>query len=72
MKKLFLFILTILSFQSFSQTKDLLYLEGKTMHNKIRLNYILIQQPINQVGYGLEPEMGFVGLNYNVPLNDWL
>jgi len=72
MKKLFIFFLTIISFQSFSQTKDLSYLEGKTMHNKIRLNYILIHQPTDIVNYNLEPTMGFVGLNYNIPLNDWL
>ena len=72
MKKLFLFFLTIISFQSFSQSKDLSDLEGKTLHNKIRLNYILIHQPVNEVGYGLYPRMGFVGLNYNIPLKDWL
>ena len=72
MKKSFLLILTIISFQSFSQSNNFSSLEGRTLNNKIRLNYILIHQPIDKVSYNLEPEMGFVGLNYNIPLNDWL
>lgn len=72
MKKILSLLVLIISFQSFSQFKSLNDLEGKTLHNKIRLNYILIHQPVNQVSYGLHPEMGFVGLNYNIPLNDWL
>ena len=72
MKKLLLIFFTFLSLQSFSQTYSLSDFEGKELHNTIRLNYILVHQPINQVSYGLDPTMGFVGLNYNIPLNDWL
>lgn len=58
--------------QTFSQSYDLSDFKGKEMHNSIRLNYILVHQPFNQVSYGLDPTMGFVGLNYNIPINDWL
>jgi hypothetical protein len=72
MNRSILFLLLIISSQVFSQSKDLSELEGKTFHNKIRLNYILIKQPTDQVSYGLDPEMGFVGLNYNFSLTNWL
>lgn len=62
----------VCSSQSFSQSNEISNLEGKTLHNNIRLNYILIHQPVEEVGYGLHPEMGFVGLNYNFPINEWL
>lgn len=32
----------------------------------------MVHQPDEKVGYNLQPTMGFVGLNYNIPLNDWL
>jgi hypothetical protein len=72
MKKILLLLLLITSFTSYSQSYDLSELEGKTMHNNIRLNYILIHQPVDQVTYNLHPTMGFVGLNYNFPITDWL
>ena len=72
MKKLVLILFAFLSLQSFSQTYNLSDFEGKEMRNSIRLNYILVHQPVDQVGYGLKPTMGFVGFNYNIPLNDWL
>lgn len=33
---------------------------------------MLVPQPVDQVSYNLEPKMGFVGLTYNIPLNNWL
>lgn len=72
MKKLFLLIFIIFSLQSFSQTYSLSELKGKESRNSIRLNYILVNQPFQQVAYELEPVLGFIGLNYNIPLNDWL
>lgn len=72
MKKLLLIFFTFLSLQSFSQTYSLSDFEGKELHNTIRLNYILVHQPVSQVSYALQPTMGFIGLNYNFPLNDWL
>jgi len=72
MKKILLFLFTILSLQAFSQTYNLSELKGKELHNSIRLNYILVHQPVSKVNYQLAPTLGFVGLNYNLPLNDWL
>ncbi|MGJ8745291.1 hypothetical protein [Polaribacter sp.] len=73
MKKLLLFLFTATCLQTFSQTYNLADFEPKELHNSIRLNYILVQQPKDQViNNGIEPTMGFIGLNYNLPLNDWL
>ncbi|MFY9243961.1 MAG: hypothetical protein WAO74_13150 [Polaribacter sp.] len=72
MKKLLIIFLTVFSFQCFSQENTLNDFEVKELHNNIRLNYILVRQPVDKVGYALQPTMGFIGLNYNIPLNDWL
>ena len=72
MKNLLLLFFTLLSLPYFSQTFSLDELEGKELHNSIRLNYILVHQPVDEVSYNLQPTMGFVGLNYNIPLYDWL
>lgn len=72
MRKLFLFFFTTISFVSFSQTYKLTDLPVKELKNSIRLNYTLVHQPVDKVGYQLEPTMGLVGLNYNIPLTDWL
>jgi hypothetical protein len=72
MKNLVLLFFIFISLQNYSQTYNLSELEGKELHNSIRLNYILVHQPFNQVGYNLMPTMGFIGLNYNIPINDWL
>ena len=72
MKKTLLFYFALLSLNGFGQTLTLDDLEGKELNNKIRLNYILIHQPFDQVSYQLAPTMGFIGLNYNFPLNKWL
>jgi hypothetical protein len=72
MKNLVLLFFIFISLQNYSQTYNLSELEGKELHNSIRLNYILVHQPFNPVQYKLAPTLGFVGLTYNVPLNDWL
>tara|TARA_B100000809_G_scaffold150237_1_gene147730 strand:- start:456 stop:2042 length:1587 start_codon:yes stop_codon:yes gene_type:complete len=78
MKKLLLLFFSLLSLHSFSQTYSLSELGGKELHNNIRLNYILIDQPNRTYNYSdgstykLRPTMGLFGLNYNFPLNDWL
>ncbi|WP_347174599.1 hypothetical protein [Polaribacter uvawellassae] len=72
MKKILVLTITFISFNCFAQSSDFLDLQGKEMHNSIRLNYILMQQPVNQVSYDLEPTMGLVGINYNMPITDWL
>ncbi|SDS12112.1 hypothetical protein SAMN05216503_2039 [Polaribacter sp. KT25b] len=72
MKNLLFLFVVLLSFQNYSQTFNLTELKGKELHNSIRLNYILVHQPFEQVNYELAPTLGFIGLNYNIPLNDWL
>jgi len=72
MKNLLLLFFTFISLQNYSQTYNLSELEGKELHNSIRLNYILVHQPHQQVSYNLQPTMGFIGLNYNIPITDWL
>jgi hypothetical protein len=72
MKKTLLLTFLLFAIHSFSQTYTLDDLNGKELHNTIRLNYILVNQPIDKVSYPLEPNMGLVGIMYNIPLNDWL
>ena len=72
MRRIFLLILFISGLKGFSQTYSVNEINGKELRNSIRLNYINVPQPTNKVIYGLDPNMGFVGLNYNIPINDWL
>jgi len=78
MKKFLFLLLATLSFNGVSQTYNLSDFKPKELHNSIRLNYILIDQPNKTYDYGdgstytLQPRMGLFGLNYNFPLNDWL
>ena len=72
MKKLILIISIFLGCQSFSQNYILSDFEPKEMYNSIRLNYLMVHQPIDKFDYVLDPKMGFVGFNYNIPINDWL
>lgn len=72
MKKFLLIIFCFSLFQINAQEFTLSDLKGKELNNNIRLNYFLLHQPTDKVSYDLEPRMGFVGLNYNIPLNDWL
>lgn len=72
MKKIVLLIFLFFSVKNFSQNYSFEEIKEKEFKNALRLNYILIHQPTDQVNYSLKPRMGFVGLNYNIPLNDWL
>lgn len=72
MRKIILFIFITTIFRGFSQTDLFSEIKGKELKNSIRLNYILVHQPTDKVNFPLESTMGFVGLNYNIPLNDWL
>jgi hypothetical protein len=73
MKKVILIFMLLSFLKGFSQNEfSVSDIKGNELKNKIRLNYILVHQPVEQVGYLLKPTMGFVGLNYNIPLNDWL
>ena len=72
-KTIFILLMFLLSLQIRSQAENTFSsLEGKELNNKIRLNYILVHQPIHKVNYNLLPSMGFIGLNYNTFLNKWL
>ncbi len=68
MKKLLLLFFSLLSLHSFSQTYSLSELGGRELHNNIRLNYILIDQPNRTYNYSdgstykLRPTMGLFGL----------
>jgi len=75
MKKIFLLILFLCGLKNFSQNYPVSKITGKEIRNSIRLNYINISQPIDKVNFNnfiLKPNMGFVGLNYHIPLNNWL
>ena len=73
MKKFLFFLAFIINISVFSQNENSYKnISVKELKNNIRLNYILVNQPVNKVNYPLQPTMGFVGLNYNIPLNDWL
>lgn len=78
MKKIITILILMFSFQNYSQDLTLDDLETKTLHNSIRLNHIFLNQPDITFNYGdgssytLMPRMGLLGLNYNIPLNDWL
>ena len=73
MKKVLLIILSILSFQLYSQTENSeTTFTFKKLNNSIRLNHILVGMPTDKVSYELAPKMSLVGLNYNVPLTKWL
>ena len=72
MKKTVFITLILFALKGVSQESNFFTLKGKELHNNIRLNYTLVNQPIDKVSYNLQPTMGFVGLNYNLPLTDWL
>lgn len=78
MKKILLLLLLITSVQVFSQDLNLDDIKTIEMRNSIRLNHIFIDQPDitytynDNTQYTLKPTAGILGLNYNIPLNDWL
>ncbi len=78
MKRTILFLGLILSMQVFAQDLSLDDINTKEFNNSIRLNHIMIDQPdltytySDGTTYELKPQMGILGLNYNIPLNDWL
>lgn len=72
MKHLLFILLVFFGLETVAQNFNLDDLKGKELHNNIRLNYLLVHQPVDQVNYNLQPTMGFVGLNYNIPINNWL
>ena len=73
MKRVLLLIVMLSTCQIFGQTDSTQsFLKVKQLKNSIRLNYIMVGMPTDQVSYNLEPKMSLMGLNYNISLNDWL
>lgn len=79
MKKITLILILAFScLQVFSQDSNLDDIQTVEMKNFIRLNHIFIDQPditytySDGSQYDLRPTAGILGLNYNIPLNDWL
>lgn len=79
MKKITLFIAYIfLTISNFAQNIDINDAEIRTFNNSIRINHIFINQPdltfdyADGSNYKILPRMGFMGVNYNVSLTDWL
>lgn len=57
---------------SYGQENSFSSLQVKELNNKIRLNYMSVHMPTDKVSDQLAPTMGLVGVNYNIPLNNWL
>ncbi|MFY7669603.1 hypothetical protein ACOSP6_00810 [Tenacibaculum sp. MEBiC06402] len=73
MKKITLLLILLVSFSAFSQEEsDYSSFKFKELNNNIRVNYISVNQPTDKVNYELQPVMGLIGVNYNIPLTDWL
>ena len=76
MKNILLLFVSLSGFFCFSQVNNShSLLNTKELNNKIRLNYTTVDMP-NELGLysnpTLKPNMGLVGLNYNIPINSWL
>ena len=62
-----------MSFQMYSQTDNSTKKKKiKKLNNAIRLNYTLVDMPSGKVTYDLESKMSLIGLNYNIPITNWL
>ena len=78
MRVYFQLILFFLIFKISGQELNLDDISTLELKNSIRLNHIFINQPDityqynDGTTYDLKPRTGILGLNYNIPLNDWL
>jgi hypothetical protein len=78
LKKISVFILFFSSIITIAQERTIEDIKTIELKNSIRLNHIFIDQPDITYTYGdgtqyeLFPKMGFLGLNYNIPLTNWL
>lgn len=61
----------LFSFFSIHSQESLSSLQGKELHNKVRLNFIPVEMPTDEFA-SLKPTMGLTGLHYQIPINDWL
>lgn len=64
------FLFSFLSFLTYSQ-ENLSSLQGKELHNKVRLNFIPVEMPSDKFP-NLKSTMGLAGVHYQIPINDWL
>ena len=75
-KKSLIFLVLFINFSAFSQNSSYSLLDTKELKNNIRLNYTTVHMPDELDIYGnsfkIKPTMGFVGVNYNIPINSWL
>lgn len=70
-KLLFLFLLSC-SWSLTAQEKTALSeLEGKTLQNTVRFNFIPVQMPSDAFPQ-LKSTMGLLGVHYQIPINTWL
>lgn len=78
MRVYFQLILFFLILKISGQEVNLDNISTLELKNSIRLNHIFINQPDityqynDGTTYDLKPRTGILGLNYNIPLNDWL
>lgn len=78
MRRILLLFTILLSVTTHTQELNLDDITTVTLKNSIRLNHIFIDQPditytySDGSTYDLKPRAGILGLNYNIPLNDWL
>lgn len=78
LKNTLIFILSFFTFIAIGQEKTIKDIRTLELKNGIRLNHIFIDQPDITATYSdgstytLKPKMGFLGLNYNIPLTKWL
>ena len=75
MKKILFLLVFALGLNTHSQESSYTLLDTKELKNNIRLNYTTVHMPDELDIYSnfqLRPTMGLVGLNYNIPINNWL
>lgn len=78
MKKIIVLFFLFASLFVNAQEETIKDIKTISLKNNIRLNHIFINQPDITYTYGdgteyeLMPKMGFLGLNYNIPLTEWL
>ncbi len=65
------FLFSFFSFSSIHSQGSLSSLQGKELHNKVRLNFIPVEMPTDEFP-NLKSTMGLTGLHYQIPINDWL
>lgn len=65
------FLFSLFSSLTINSQENLSGLQGKELHNKVRLNFIPVDMPSDKFT-DLKPTMGLAGIHYQIPINDWL